>query len=145
MTLQDTLAFKVTGVLASIPQNSHLNSDFFISFSTLKSVDFIGVRERYVRFGNLGFYTYILLRDAASAEIVSSQVYEITRRYIPEWEDENKTRFYHILQPLGDIHLNSSHLHFDMADHGNLTFIYIFSSIAVLVLLTACINLHITR
>ena len=140
LTVQDTLAFKVTGVLAPIPSHSHFTFDFLISFDTLKSLDYIGVRPKYVRFGNLGFYTYILLAESASADVVASQVHEITRRYIPEWEAKNKTRFYHMLQPLSDIHLHSSHLFFDISSHGSVIYIYTFSSIAVLVLLIACIN-----
>jgi ABC-type antimicrobial peptide transport system permease subunit len=125
-----TEKFTVTGVLADIPENSHLQFDFLmpIRFYALTSNDFIkNVWDNY------NYYTYVQLAPGASAEKVNKQVNDIMKK------NEKNLVAPITLQALYDIHLRSNFLG-DVEGHGNIQYVRIFSLVAIVVLIVACIN-----
>ena len=56
----NTISLKITGVLANIPENSHLDFNFLISFSTYTVPD--GYASDLTSWGWLGFLTYVKLK-----------------------------------------------------------------------------------
>jgi putative ABC transport system permease protein len=130
---QNGVNLNVTGVLKNIPRNSHFQFDFLGSFATLRRL--FG--------GNLpqGWYwnpcwTYILLKDGSSPDALQAQFPALVQKYFP---DSIKDKVVIKLQPLKDIHL-FSHLDYEINPNSDISYIYIFSAIAVFVLLIACIN-----
>ncbi|MGD8540095.1 MAG: ABC transporter permease [Candidatus Aminicenantes bacterium] len=130
---QNGVNLNVTGVLKNIPPNSHFQFDFLASFETLRRL--FG--------GNLpqGWYwnpcwTYILLKEGASPDALQAQFPALVQKYFP---DSIKDKVVIKLQPLKDIHL-FSHLDYEINPNSDISYIYIFSAIAVFVLLIACIN-----
>ncbi len=130
---QNGVNLNVTGVLKNIPPNSHFQFDFLASFETLRRL--FG--------GNLpqGWYwnpcwTYILLKEGASPDALQAQFPALVQKYFP---DSIKDKVVIKLQPLTDIHL-FSHLDYEINPNSDISYIYIFSAIAVFVLLIACIN-----
>lgn len=122
-------AFEVTGVMADVPENSHFTFDYLTSFSTIEGQPHF--REH--GWNLLGFYTYILLEEGADEMAVARQINQLRG-------DGNQAseRIYH-LQPLTDIHLRS-HLSSEIVPNSDIRYIYLFGSIALLVLVIACIN-----
>jgi len=130
---QNGVNLNVTGVLKDIRPNSHFQFDFLGSFATLRRL--FG--------GNLpqGWYwnpcwTYILLKEGASPDALQAQFPALVQKYFP---DSIKDKVVVKLQPLKDIHL-FSHLDYEINPNSDISYIYIFSAIAVFVLLIACIN-----
>jgi len=127
--------FKVTGVLREIPRNSHLNFSMLFSFATLEA------REGWQRYINMwdseGFITYVLLKDGHPA---------IPAAKLAAFVEQHKAKEFGVtrslyLQPLRQIHFNSSHIQIDRNDNkGEITYVYIFSAIAIFIVLIACIN-----
>lgn len=122
--------FIVTGVIKNVPHHSHLKFDFLVPFEpTLKDFKLTGGWE------DNNYYTYILLQEKTSVETLREKIYEYRRRAVPE----TSVRFK--LQPLTGIHLRSS---YEIDLHGysenRFVYIYVFSLIAVFILLIACIN-----
>ena len=123
----ELMLFRVTGVAKNVPRNSHFRFDFLASYSSLKeNTDEIG-----------GFYqhfTYLLLSDKSAAESLNKKLLDFLHRH---WK---KDPWYTIsLQPLLDIRLRSR-LKSEIEPTGNILYVYIFTAIAVLVLVIACIN-----
>jgi putative ABC transport system permease protein len=133
LRFQNGVNLNVTGVAKNVPINSHFQFDFLASFSTLRNM--FG--------GNLpqGWYwnpcwTYILLREGSSPESLIERFPALVQKFFP---DSIKDKVEIKLQPLTDIHLHS-HLDYEINPNSDMSYIYIFSAIAVFVLLIACIN-----
>lgn len=127
--------FTVMGVLADIPQNSHLKFDF------LQPMAFLTRTERDLRdniWDNFNFYTYLQLSETfvATPEALKALADDFQKIYKAN-EPNLKVSF--SLQPLVDIHLHSNFLA-DLPGHGNAQYVYIFIVVAVFILGVACIN-----
>lgn len=133
--------FRITGVCGDIPSNSHFHYDFFVSLKSKK------LGEKWL---SSGAHTYILLREGYPVEKLAAQNQQIIRKYIgPEIQEflgislEEYLRkgdsFGLKFQPLTDIHLRSN-LENELESNGDVKYVYVFSVIALFILLIACIN-----
>ena len=133
----------VTGVIEDFPHNSHFHYDFLLSFVT-------NPLSRSTVWLNINLYSYIVLKEGASAEELEAKFPDMMRKYVgPQieqalgvsWDQmgEDGSSYEFFLQPLTDIHLYS-HLDREIEVNGNITYIYIFSIIAAFILIIACIN-----
>jgi putative ABC transport system permease protein len=120
--------FLVTGVLKKIPRNSHLQFDFLIPFIFGRELNYT-----VDRWGNSQFSTYVQLQKGIpSQEVIQKISGHLSEK--PTIEKDARLN----LQPLYRVHLYSNY-EFDSA-HGNITYVTIFSIVAFLILLIACIN-----
>jgi putative ABC transport system permease protein len=134
LTFNDTSTYKVTGVIKDVPSQSHFNYDFFLSFSTLP--------ESHVNsWGFGGTRNYLLLKPGANIKNLEARIreVEIKNSYDPStWRSgDNYLRV--VLKPLLDIHLRSNS-QYELSKNGNIQYVYIFSVIALFILLIACVN-----
>ena len=129
---------KVTAVVEDMPGNSHFHPDFLVSLSTIRNeqnAPFFDVMQ-----GNV-VWSYLLLKEEYSAIELESKLAGFWNNHLNETQKKLVKKYY--LQPLTDIHLRSStdpYTEIEPENTGNITYLYIFSVIAVLVLLVACIN-----
>jgi len=129
VTFQHDVPHKVTGVIADVPTNSHLG------FSALRSMGDIS-GEGWTSFNK---YTYVLLRKGADVRQLESRFPVFFDRYLKPFME--KTRYHMWLQPIGDVHLHSSGLAYDIArNNGDIRYVWLFSGIAALILIIAIIN-----
>ena len=131
--------FKVTGVMADIPPNSHFHFNFLISYVTLKSVE----SGEYYQWSDFGHYNYLLLRADADPLALEQKMASWSTKYI-DWPEDalhalERGDIKFLLQPLSDIHLKSR-LKWELEPNGDMLYVYIFSSMGILVLIIACIN-----
>ena len=121
------MLFRVTGVARNVPRQSHFHFDFLASYSTLRE-------DTTSLSGYSQHYTYVLLKDGASASSIEPRFLDFLKR---NWRPDP---WYTIsLQPLLDIHLRSG-LRSEIEPMGNRLYVYVFSAVALAVLLIACIN-----
>jgi putative ABC transport system permease protein len=135
--------FKVTAVIRDIPHNAHFNFDFFFS---MKSLDY-----PWGHFLSHNFHTYLLLKKGTDYHAFENKFTEYVDRYcLPEakqmmqinsMDDFKKSgnRLEYNLTPLTKIHLYSA-LQAEFLPGGNIQYVYIFSAVALFILLIACIN-----
>ena len=135
--------FKITGVIKAVPENSHFNFDFFVSLA--------GVDEaRQNIWLSFNFNTYLLLRKDADVGSFQRKFDEMLEKYMfPQAmellkinaEDFKKSGNYVNLSlvPLTDIHLHSDRIA-ELAPNSDVQVVYIFSIIAIFILLVACVN-----
>ena len=131
---------KVTGVYKALPQNAHFHPGALISFSTLKDPAVYGEAGLRSNWGNNSFYTYLLLPDHYNPKKLEAQFPAFQNRHIPGG-GKYKPTDYSILsmRKLTDIHLRS-HTDSEVEINGDIKRVYIFSAIALFILLIACIN-----
>jgi putative ABC transport system permease protein len=120
--------FKITAVIADVPENSHLHFDFLVSFELIKNFGW-----NLDDWDNNSYYTYVLLREHASLDVVNAKI----RQEIKKFVKDSRTEIY--LQPLTRIHLHSKFTA-DIGGHGDIQYVYIFSAVALFILIIACIN-----
>jgi len=125
----------VTGVLANIPANSHLQFDFILPMASLARTD-NGLQKN--SWDDFSFYSYVQLDksfdpSAANLSRLEKQMDQIFYKHNPEMRAEFE------LQPLTKIHLAPERLG-DLPGHGNAQYVNIFFIIAILILVVACIN-----
>ncbi|MDH3892319.1 MAG: ABC transporter permease [candidate division Zixibacteria bacterium] len=135
LRFDDQFDYTVTGVMADMPDNSHLQFDFLISFETLYAQD----SRPHEHWGAMGNPTYLLLADGADPRQVEAQAAGIIDENLGETLKQVGATLTLLLQPLAEIHLYSD-FGSDTAQTGAITYVYLFSAIAVFILLIACIN-----
>ncbi len=144
LVVGDTTNLKVTGVIRDVPEQSHFNYDFFISLN--KSM---AHWEQGDWLSN-NFNTYIVLKKGADARRLEARLPQMVNKYIVpvaqavmhvDIDQFIKSGNYvkYSLMPLTDIHLHSNKTS-EIGHNGNIQYVYIFSTIAVFILLIACIN-----
>lgn len=124
---------KVTGVMKPIPHNSHIHADFLGSFKTYEAV--VGDEEMQ-RWASNNYATYLLMQEGYDIGRLQSQLDPFIDRHMSQGMSE-KTKLE--LQRLTDIHLYS-HLDSEIEANSDITYVYVFSIIALFILLIACVN-----
>ncbi len=136
MALSDSLTLNVTGVVADVPANSHLQFDVVMSRATINEMTNHEPEDNW--FSN-NYYTYVLLRDGANPKTLEAKFPEFLEKRLADEKKESGLWYDFYLQPVTDIHLKSN-LAAEMAPNGNIRYVYLFSVIGGLVLLIACAN-----
>ncbi len=135
--------YMITGIIEDVPRNSHFHPDFIASLSSLQD-------SRNQNWMSNNFFTYFLLKKGASSKDFERKVNDellahagpllkaVTGVTVEQFlAAGNKVGY--VLQPLTSVHLQS-HLDYELEPNGNIASVYIFSAIAISILLIACIN-----
>jgi putative ABC transport system permease protein len=131
--------FEVTGILKKVPENSHIHFDMLISMENYKE-------DPYDSWRGNNLYTYVLVAENTSRKNLEEKLKTfVTRRLEPHYGDLllpgrsiHEVLKMHLF-PIGDIHLHPSP-NWEVEPGGSISSVYIFSSIAVLILIIACLN-----
>jgi putative ABC transport system permease protein len=138
--------FTVTGVFEDLPEDTHFKYEMLISFSTLEM--YIGKEELMRNWSSNNYITYIKFTENSQASQLATQLDDfIDRHYTPvvaeylgkppETKVSEGTKLY--LQKISDIHLRS-HLSTELEPNGDIRSVFIFSTVALFILLIASIN-----
>ncbi len=141
--LDNNLPCKVGGVFKPFPSNTHVHADVLIAFNTLKDSAIYGERNLQTNWGNNSFLTYVVIPKGSDPKKLEGKFPAFLDKYY-HFPDEppgfKGSKFTHLyLTALTDIHLRS-HLDYEVEENGDIKRIYIFSIIALFILLIACIN-----
>ncbi|HVS94641.1 MAG TPA: ABC transporter permease [Mucilaginibacter sp.] len=135
--------FRVTGVFEPFPANAHMHPDILVSFNTLKDTAIYGEKQLETNFGNNSFYTYLLMPKGYNMNIITRQLDAFIDKYMPSRGMPPNIKMHQAtkltIQKLTDIHLRS-HLDDEIEPNSDIKRVYIFSIIALFILLIACIN-----
>ncbi|GAB5527270.1 MAG: ABC transporter permease [Roseivirga sp.] len=130
-----TEEFMVTGVFEDFPENSHMQFELITS---LKTWD--GFEEWPGNYGWYDFYTFIKTNGAVEQKVLDEKLSTYLDGKKAEFYAERNVREVLWTQKVGDIHLYSSGLSWDMGENGGGEQIYFLSVIAALILLIAWVN-----
>ncbi len=127
LTVNNQHEFTVTGVLEPLPKNSIMEFDILVPFSYLRETG-----QYQDSWGNNSIRTFVMLHENAIVDTVNNKLTRIVKQH----NEGTTTEF--LVAPFTDIHL---HAYFGFRhDPGAIIFVYIFSAIALFVLLIASIN-----
>jgi putative ABC transport system permease protein len=135
--------YKITAVINDIPHNSHFNFDFLFS---MKNVNY-----QWGQLTSHNFHTYLLLKPGTDYKAFEKNLDQYTTKYVLPYAQQfikvssmeelkkSGNNLQYSLMPLTDIHLHSDFT-FEITPSGNIQYVYIFSAVALFILLLACIN-----
>ncbi|MBN1273474.1 MAG: ABC transporter permease [Candidatus Aminicenantes bacterium] len=134
----DGTDFRVTGIIADWPDNSHFRFDMIRSLLTYKQR-----LDNPNWFAN-NYRTYILLREGTSAVALDAKFPDLVRNYAVAGQDydawlEQGNYWEYYLQPLTGIHLHSD-LNGEFSANGNASYVSVSFLIALFILLIASVN-----
>ena len=138
LLMEGKFQLKVTGIVSDFPTGSHLRCDFLVSYDTMFAIENETTR-RSLKSNWLynPVYTYILLQKGESAGDFETKM----PGFLAKYTNEN---FYSVtnllLQPLHEIHLHSKDIVSGDEEKGNITLVYTFIGVALIILLVASIN-----
>ncbi|CAN5272963.1 ABC transporter permease [soil metagenome] len=124
----------VTGVVKDVPENSQIKFEILVSMSTLTEKLNPGMENQW---GNFGFTTYLLLPEDYNPTELESKLPAFLENHISNEMRESGMNYTLFLEPLTDVYLYSER---KGQVSGSLTNVYIFSIIAVVILVIACFN-----
>jgi putative ABC transport system permease protein len=125
---------KVTGVAEDVPANSHLQFDMVIPLELLRPTQ----PEWFKQWPNNGLFTYIQLRPAVNPQQLEKQFPSFMDKYLGDYYATAGFKMGLTIKPLSGIYFAPDM--FDHVKHGSKKMVYIFMSIAILILIIACIN-----
>lgn len=140
----DTTLYKVTGIIKDIPSNSHFHFDMLASLLTLDNL----FSDRWI---SHNVYTYLMVKPKTDIALLTDSINNLVPRHIlPRLNkllglnngDFRRTgnSYSFFLQPLSNLHLKSG-LEMEQEQNGNMIFIYVFSILAIFILITVVINI----
>ncbi len=135
--------YEIVGVVKEFPENSHFHFDILLSLSTNED-------SRSPIWLSNNYWTYFVLNEAGSFEELNKKLATDLVKYLApqvqqatgvSWEDlmARGTRYQYVAQPLSDIHLFNEYGG-DPEPQSDAAYVYIFSIIALGILVIACIN-----
>ncbi len=141
MKALDGSHYTIKGVFRDLPQNMHLRFNGLLSAATIE--DQIGT-ERFndrsaASFWNVTTYTYILLAENTTPDMVLSKFPEFYDKYMAELGEQIKASFDLRITPLADVHFQKDELSYDRPK-GNMNYVYINGIIGILLIVIASIN-----
>jgi putative ABC transport system permease protein len=142
LRLMNLFNLKVTGIYKRFPENSYMHPEVLISFSTLNDTAVYGAENLRTSWGNNSFFTFLMMPQNYPVQNIVKQFPAFVDSHMPhsDYNGKNPSQFTKLgLQKLTDIHLRS-HTDFEAEVNGDISRVYIFGSIALFILLIACIN-----
>jgi putative ABC transport system permease protein len=143
LTLGNNQVLKITGVMKDMPKQSHFYADFLESMGNSPGSTSTGWLQS-------NYNTYVLFREGADPKKLEAQFPQLLRKYSgAEMQGavgmdidafEKSGSFFRLnLIPLTEIHLHSN-LTGEMSANSSTQYVYIFSAIALFILIIACVN-----
>lgn len=123
---------KITGIIENVPANTYLRCDFIAPYS--KAEQIFNITNQWMSWGE--DYTYLYLKNNISENELRNKLNSLLVKHTNE-AFAKMLSFY--TMPLRDIYLKSDMMG-ELGPTGNIKSIYIFSSIALLLLIIACLN-----
>ncbi len=130
----DAQAAKVTGVMADMPENSQIKADMLVSMTTRTLRPGNNLDSQWANYGNR---TFVLLKPQTNVKALQAKLPAFLERRNGSEMKELQMFPTLIFEPLRSVYLYSTR---DGSKTGNSNNVYIFSIIAIFILVIACIN-----
>ena len=130
----DTTSYAITGIMENVPKNSQMQFDALLSFNTIYRPDFMN------NWGGNWLDTYLELTPGANVASMEKRFPAYLKKYMTE--GDNWKNYELFLLPLSKVHSGATDIGLDYINFQKFDRNYtrIFSIIALIVLVIACIN-----
>ncbi len=133
--LNDQVTYTVSGIIEDVPANSHIQFEIIFSMDLR---DPNSVFSRNNNWGSIALYNYVLLDKNTDPKALEAKFPDFNDRHMADLKKIN-VFFDLFLQPLKKIYLYSD-LEGELDATGDIDYVYLFSAIAIFILIIACIN-----
>jgi putative ABC transport system permease protein len=123
--------YEVTGVIEDVPFNSHFRFDAIASRNNLP--------KQLGSWGNFGVFTYLLFPENFDIKAFETKMQGMYDAYMKSIFESMKIKIEYILEPITRIHLYSTNAN-EPEPTGSITYVYIFSIVAIFLVLIAAMN-----
>src|SRR5258706_65303 len=131
LNVNNKAEYKVTGLMEDLPSNSMIQFDFLGSFSSLDA-------SKQQIWWTANYQTFLLLTPHADVNALKEKTNALVKKAVASEVTGKGDYVIYNFTPLTDIYLKSEVDEPEVV--GNIQYVYIFSAIALLVLVIACIN-----
>uniref|UniRef100_UPI003567206E ABC transporter permease n=1 Tax=Draconibacterium sp. TaxID=1965318 RepID=UPI003567206E len=122
----------IYAVIKDLPPQSHIQFDYVLPQKLLEEYQLCGLL-----WGDPNFRTYVLLTPGSNPENIGQEITRVAKSNgMPHLQSGEISAY---LRPLGSIYLDYS-VNNRLGETGDFRYLYIFGSVALLILLLACIN-----
>jgi putative ABC transport system permease protein len=126
--VQHEKSFQITGVFEDLPSGSSYQFDFVLSFEEFKDDN-----KWVLEWGNNGPSTFVVLHEGTSPTVFESKIQD----FIKKKNEESLVTLF--IQKFSDRYLHGSFSN-GMPSGGRIEYVRLFSAVAIIILLIACIN-----
>ncbi len=128
--------FVVSGVFENMPANSHFVMDVVVPYAAYFRI----YGNDITSWGSNFCYTYALLREGTDPAAFESKIHPVIERplFVQAGMKEPFPTIFEI-QPVTEIHLHSHRLQ-EISVNNDIKYVWLFTSVAFLILLIACVN-----
>ena len=137
MELRDNRMVVVKAVIENVPNNNHFKFNYLISIEN--DGDYVGDKKAW-RWASNNYWSYVVLKEGADVQKVETAMLPFGEKAAAELAQYNlpfKPKYF--LQPLTDIYLHSN-INAEIGAIGDIRYLYLAASIALIILLLALIN-----
>jgi putative ABC transport system permease protein len=123
--------FEVTGVIKDVPFNSHFRFEAVAARNNLP--------KQLGSWGNFGVFTYLLLPENLDFKTFETKIQGMYEAYMKQIFGPVNIKIEYILEPITKIHLYSTNPG-EPEPTGSITYVYIFTIVAIFLVLIAAMN-----
>lgn len=129
--------FTVKAIIEDIPENSEIKATAFASFSTLPRQAVSTFNQDWFR---ISFFTFLKFREKPNVDEFEEKLKIFEEKYVQPWAKQNDVvaKVTYTITSLEDLHFDRSK-NYDLPK-GNISYIYVFSLLALFILIIASIN-----
>jgi len=138
--LSEPFEVKVTAVIEDIPQAAHFHPSIIGSMPVVES--YYGGHDNFMNaWGSNNFATYFLLKEGYSYKEFEAELGNFLNKHLMPTESGRMPNEYNklTLWPITDIHLHS-HLDSELEANGDIAYVYLYTIVALFILIIACVN-----
>lgn len=136
LIMDEETSLSVSGIIEDAPSNSQMQFSSFISMDLAKIIR--GAEGMDENWGGGQFHTYLQLAPGTDRVSLMAEVNKLITAKLTFFTERNMS-YHYFLQPLTSIHLEST-ARYDFANNGSARNVSIFTNVAYIILLLACIN-----
>lgn len=125
---------QVTGVMQDPPANSQIKGDIFVSMSTYTAHQDKNIEREW---GSFGAIAYVLVKPGTAPGAMEKKFPAFVQNHAGKMMAEQQMQISLSLEPLRDIYLHSTR---PADESGSVDNLYIFSAVALFIMVIACIN-----
>jgi len=141
--LSNGMQFLITGIVKPVPKNSHFEFDFIASYNSLPGSSESNWFGEFV-------HTYVLTHNVVTEKVLNEKIFSVAEKHLGpiikaafgvSYQEflNNGNDFSFVFVPLRDIYLHSEVFN-EFKETGDMNIVYLYSAIAVFILIIACIN-----
>ncbi len=126
---------KITGVIRDVPRNSHFRFNYLVPLGNLEK----RFEQYFTQWETIIGWSYLLVEEETDLAVLDQKLQAVAEKH----SGAEARRFGHTFeyhpQKITNIHLKSRFLA-EIEPNGNILYVYVFSIVALFILVIACIN-----